>query len=131
MEMRLHSSIGPLLESLTLSFILKSIDGAKKIISFYSILANKRNRSSHFKCIKKHKSIPRNYCFASITLFSPKKKICITLIFKLNCFYSKSANRRKQKDWVLWKNMHQRKPRNWENSCSMLQSHQNIYFLLK
>ena len=30
----------------------------------------------------------------------------------LNCFYSKSANIRKQKDWFLWKNMHQRMPRN-------------------
>ena len=32
------------------------------------------------------------------------------------------ANRRKQKDWFLWKNMHQSMSRNWENSSSMLQS---------
>ena len=41
---------------------------------------------------------------------------------KHNCFYSISENRCKQKDWFLWKNMHQSMSRNWENSSSMLQS---------
>ena len=46
----------------------------------------------------------------------------ISMILSLNCFYSISANRRKQKDWFLWKNMHQCMSRNWENTSSMLQS---------
>ena len=31
---------------------------------------------------------------------------------KSNCFYSLSDNRRKQKDWFLWKNMNQRMSKN-------------------
>ena len=46
---------------------------------------------------------------------------------KLNCFYSISANRRKQKDWFLWKNTHQSMSRNWENSSSMLQLTQKYF----
>ena len=49
-------------------------------------------------------------------------KKCISMILTLNCCYSISANRRKQKDWFLWKNMHQSMSRNWENSSSLLQS---------
>ena len=48
--------------------------------------------------------------------------LCISMILNLNCCYSILANRRKQKDWFLWKNMHQCMSRNWENTSSMLQS---------
>ena len=41
---------------------------------------------------------------------------------KIKFFYSILAKRRKQKDWFLWKNMHQSKSKNWENSSSMLKS---------
>ena len=55
---------------------------------FYSKSAKKRNSHGHFKCIKKHKSLPRNCCFIVITLCSPQKKLfstemhkCSTVIF--------------------------------------------------
>ena len=41
-----------------------------------------------------------------------------------------SANRRKQ-DCFLWKNMRQRKPRNWKNSSSMLWSPQKYLFYVE
>jgi hypothetical protein len=44
------------------------------------------------------------------------------MIVNLNCCYSILANRRKQKDWLLWKNMHQIISRNCENSSNMLQT---------
>ena len=47
----------------------------------------------------------------------------------LNCFYSISANRRKQNYWSLWKNMHQSMSRNWENSSSMLQSLKSFFYV--
>ena len=53
------------------------------------------------------------------------------MILNLNCCYSISANRRKQKDWFLWKNMHQSMSRNWENSSSMLQSPPKYLFSIE
>ena len=50
---------------------------------------------------------------------------------KLNCFYSITANRRKQKDCFLWKNVHQSMSRNWENSSSMLQSPPKYLFSIE
>ena len=38
------------------------------------------------------------------------------------------ANRRKQKDWFLWKNIHQK---NWKNSNSMLQSLPNYFISIE
>ena len=35
-------------------------------------------------------------------LKSPKKVLLISMILTLNCFYSISANRRKQKDWFFY-----------------------------
>ena len=98
------------------------MDGNKRNLNcFYSIFAKKRNSHGHFKYIKKHKILPRNFCFCVITLCSSNFFLLISMILNLNCFYSISANRRKQKNWFLWKNMHQSMPRNWENSSSMLQ----------
>ena len=41
------------------------------------------------------------------------------------------ANRHKQKDWFLWKNMHKSMSRNWENSSSMLQSLPNYFISIE
>jgi hypothetical protein len=40
---------------------------------FYSIFAKKRNSHDHFKCIKKHKIIPRSCCFSAIMTCLPQK----------------------------------------------------------
>ena len=72
------------------------MDGGNKrnLNCFYSIFANKRNSLCHFKYIKNHKIIPRNCCFGVITLCSPKNVLFISMILKLNCFYSIFAKKR-------------------------------------
>ena len=47
------------------------MDG-KEINCFYSIFAKKLKSHSHFRCIKKHKIIPKSCCFSAIMLLSPK-----------------------------------------------------------
>ena len=57
--------------------------GGNKLLCFFTknwflkcfscIFAKKRDSHDHFKCIKKHKTTPRNCCFSVITLCSPKK----------------------------------------------------------
>ena len=39
---------------------------------FYSIFTKKRNSHGHFKCINKHKVLPRSCSLSAIMLFSPK-----------------------------------------------------------
>ena len=52
------------------------MDGNKRNLNcFYSIFAEKHNSHSHFKYIKKHKIILRNFCFGIFTLCSPKKSL--------------------------------------------------------
>ena len=53
---------------------ISSISMILSLNCFYSIFAKKRNRNGHFKCIKKHKFMPRNCCLIVITLCSPPKK---------------------------------------------------------
>ena len=55
---------------------------------FYSIFAKKCNSHSHFKCIKKHKIIPRRCCLSAIMLLPPISFLFISMILSLNCFYS-------------------------------------------
>ena len=96
---------------------------------FYSIFAKKYNSHDCFKCIKKHKIIPRRCCLSAFMFLSPKTFLFISMILNLN-FYSTSANRRKQKKLVFMENMHQSMSRNFEKSSSMLQSPQKYFFLL-
>ena len=65
----------------------------------------------------------KSVCEALYGRWTEKKK-------NLDCFYSISANRREQKGWFLWKNMHQSMSRNWKNSSSMLQSLNFFYVFL-
>ena len=77
------------------NFTQWKMDGNKRNLNcFYSIFAKKRNSHGHFKCIKKHKIIPRNCCFGVITLCSPNFFLFISMILNLNCFYSIIAKKR-------------------------------------
>ena len=71
-------------EAIQISFISMILN----LNGFYSIFAKKCNSHGHFKYIKKHKIIPRNCCFCVITLCSSKTFLLISMIWKLNCFYS-------------------------------------------
>ena len=53
------------------------------------------------------------------------------MVLNLTCCFSISANRCKQKDCFLWKNMRQSMSRNWENSSSMLQSPPKYLFSIE
>ena len=52
-------------------------------------------------------------------------------VFLLFLWFWISANRRKQKNWFLWKNMHQSMSINWENPSSMLQSPPKYLFYVE
>jgi hypothetical protein len=108
------------------------IGGNKRNLNcFYSVSANKCKQMDYLFTKNIHQSMPTNWENSSSMLQSPKFFLLISMSLSLNCFCSVSANRHKQKDCFLWKNMHQSMSRNWENSCSMLWSPPKYLFYVE
>ena len=87
---------------------------------FYSIFAKKRNSHGHFKCIKKHKIIPRSCCLCAIMFLSSKIFLLISMILNLNCFYSIFAKKRNSHGHFKYIKKHKIIPRSCCLSAIML-----------